>query len=184
MNNDNFTVLVSRGGRHHWVSMCTAWPSHSKWLNEESKESATNFALSLNILPWQLPWSWLAASSRQCTNSWITSCAGFFGKTSNHPGDSVPLQPRFGTLQLLDFPKIKITFEREEISDHWWDSGKCNGATNGDWENCVRSRDSYFEGDWDVIVLCTKCLVFYIFFNKRLYFSYYIPAYLLERSDI
>ena len=23
MNNDDFTVLVSGGGRHHWVSMCT-----------------------------------------------------------------------------------------------------------------------------------------------------------------
>ena len=45
------------------------------------------------------------------------SCAEFFGETSNHPGDSAPLQPRFGALQLLAFPKTKITFEREEISD-------------------------------------------------------------------
>ena len=37
------------------------------------------------------------------------SC-GDFGETSNHPGDSASLQPRFGTLV---FPKIKITFERE-----------------------------------------------------------------------
>ena len=28
------------------------------------------------------------------------------------------LQPRFGALRLLAFPKTKITFEREEISDH------------------------------------------------------------------
>ena len=28
------------------------------------------------------------------------------------------IQPRFGTLRLLAFPKTKITFEREEISDH------------------------------------------------------------------
>ena len=34
-----------------------------------------------------------------------------FGKTSNHPGDSAPLQPRCGTLQLLAFPKRKNTFE-------------------------------------------------------------------------
>ena len=40
-----------------------------------------------------------------------------FGETSNHPGDSAPLQPRFGALQLLAFPQTKITFEREEISD-------------------------------------------------------------------
>ena len=31
----------------------------------------------------------------------------FFGKTSNHPGDSAPLQPRFGALRLLAFPKTK-----------------------------------------------------------------------------
>ena len=42
---------------------------------------------------------------------------GFFGETSNHLGDSGPLQPRFGNLQLLAFPKTKITFEREGISD-------------------------------------------------------------------
>ena len=47
----------------------------------------------------------------------------FFGETSNHPGDSAPLQPRFGALQHLAFPKTKITFEREDISDSWWDSG-------------------------------------------------------------
>lgn len=35
----------------------------------------------------------------------------FFGKTSNHPGDLTPLQPRFGALGLLTFPKTKITFE-------------------------------------------------------------------------
>ena len=39
------------------------------------------------------------------------SCRVFFGKTSNHPGDSDPLQPKLGTLQLLAFPKTKITFE-------------------------------------------------------------------------
>ena len=73
--------------------------------------------------------------------------AGGFGETSNHPGDSAPLQTRFGTLQLLAFPKTEITFEREEISDHQWDSGKKDGAANGDRENCVRSQGAYFEGD-------------------------------------
>ena len=63
--------------------------------------------------------SWrLAVSSQQRAHSCITSHADFFGKTSNHPGDSALLQPRSGTLQLLAFPKTKITFEREEISDY------------------------------------------------------------------
>ena len=39
----------------------------------------------------------------------------FFCETSNRPGDSAPLLPRFGARRLLAFPKIKITFEREEI---------------------------------------------------------------------
>ena len=43
-----------------------------------------------------------------------------------------PLQDRFGALWLLAFPKTKITCEKEEISDHRWDSGKCNGAADGD----------------------------------------------------
>ena len=58
---------------------------------------------------------WSAASSQQRARSCTMSCTEFFGKTSNHPGDSAPLQPRFGAPWLLTFPKIKITFEREEI---------------------------------------------------------------------
>ena len=75
---------------------------------------------------------WLAASSWQYAHLYIMSDAEFFGKTSNHPGDSAPLEARFGALKLLAFPNTKITFEREEISDHWWDSGKYNGAADGD----------------------------------------------------
>ena len=75
---------------------------------------------------------WLAASSWQCACSCITSSAEFFCKTSNHPGDSAPLNPTIGILQLLDFPKTKITFEREEISDCQWDSGKYHGAPDCD----------------------------------------------------
>jgi hypothetical protein len=39
----------------------------------------------------------------------------FFGKASNHPGLSAPLQPRFGSLRLPAFPKAKIAFESEEM---------------------------------------------------------------------
>ena len=109
-----------------------------------------------------------------CTCSCIMSHAEFFGETSNHPGDSAPLQPRFGTLWLLAFPKTKNTFEREQISDHQWDPGKYDGATDSNWENCVRSQGAYFEGDWGIIFLCTMFLVSCIFFNKCLYFSCYM----------
>ena len=58
-----------------------------------------------------------AASLQQRACSCITSCAEIFGETSNHPGDSAPVQLRSGTLRLLAFPKTKMTFEMEEISD-------------------------------------------------------------------
>ena len=43
VNNDDFTVLISGGGRGHWVSMGTMWSSHSKWLRESSNKYASNF---------------------------------------------------------------------------------------------------------------------------------------------
>ena len=107
---------------------------------------------------------WLAGSSQQCAYPCITSHAEIFGKTSNHSSGSGPLQPRFSTLWLLAFSKTKITFEREEISDSWWYSGKYMRAADGNWENCVRSQGAHFEGDWGIIVLCTMFLVSYIFF--------------------
>jgi hypothetical protein len=47
------------------------------------------------------------------------SCRVFFGvcKASQHPGLSAPLQPRFGSLRLLTFPKAKIAVERAEICE-------------------------------------------------------------------
>ena len=110
------------------------------------------------------------------------SCS-FFGETSNHPGESAPLQPRFGSLKLLPFPKTKITFEREEILDHRWDSGKYDKAADGNWENCVRSQGAHFEGDWGIIVPCTMFLVSCVFINKCLY-SYYTAGYLMNRPHI
>ena len=47
---------------------------------------------------------WLAASSWQCAHSCITSCAEYFGETSNHPGDSAPLQPKFWLFSKLKSP--------------------------------------------------------------------------------
>ena len=61
-----------------------------------------------------------SVSSRQCACPFYSSYGGFFGQTSHHPGPSAPLQPRFGSLRLLAFPKAKIAFEREKIFE-------CNG---------------------------------------------------------
>jgi len=51
------------------------------------------------------------------------SCWFFFsGKASHHPGLSAPLQPRFGFLRLLAFPKVKFSIGSEEICE-------CNSHT-------------------------------------------------------
>jgi hypothetical protein len=41
----------------------------------------------------------------------------FFGKTSHHPGLSVPLQPRFSSQLLLAFLKTENAIDRKEFSD-------------------------------------------------------------------
>jgi hypothetical protein len=46
----------------------------------------------------------------------------FLGKTSHHSDLSAHLQPRFGSLQFLAFPKAKIAIERGEICE-------CDGHT-------------------------------------------------------
>ena len=128
--------------------------------------------------------NWWLAVSAQRAHSCITSHAEFFWWNIKSPRWLNPPTAQFGALQLLAFFKTKITFEREEISDHWWDSGKHSWAAEGKWENCVRSRDAYFEGEWGVIVLCTVFLVSCIFINECLYFPYYMAGYFLDRPCI
>ena len=111
----SFTVLAHGGSVCHWVSMCTVWPLHSRWLS-----TATNLH---QILYWA--WTslcgkclddsegrscgqlWLAASSQQCACSCITSHAEFFGKISNHPGDSAPYSPDSASCDFWHFAKLK-----------------------------------------------------------------------------
>ena len=83
------------------------------------------------------------------------SCRGFWGNIKS-PRWLSPPTAQIWCLQLTAFPE---TFEREMLSDCWWDSGKYDGAAHGYWENCVRSQGAYFEGDWGFIVLCTVFLV-------------------------
>ena len=119
---------VLGGRRHWWVSMCTVWLSHSKWLREWSNKSASNFALSLNIPPWKLfgwfriPQVWVAGTWQLHHDNVPTHASHLmqsFWWNIRSPACLSPLH-----LWFLAFPKIKITFEREELSGHWWDSGK------------------------------------------------------------
>jgi len=58
------------------------------------------------------------ADQQICINALAHSTAlvqAFFGKTSHHPGLSAPLQPKFGSLRLLAFPKAEIAVERGDL---------------------------------------------------------------------
>ena len=55
--------------------------------------------------------------SRSASRPFYSSRAGFYDKSSHHPSLSAPLQPIFGSLQLLAFPKAKIAVEREKICE-------------------------------------------------------------------
>ena len=132
-------------------------------LSKKSNESASNSTLSWNIPPWKLSQK-AAAMDNWCITTTHPlmhriSCRVFSAKYQITQGTQDPLQPKFGVLKLLAFPKTKITNEREETSDCGWDSGKYDRAADGDWENCVRSQGAYFEGDWDIIVLYAMFLV-------------------------
>ena len=109
-------------------------------------------------------------------------CGDFFVKQQITQDDSVPLQPRLGALWLLAFPKTKITFEREKISDYWWDSGKYNGAANGNWENYVRSLGAYSEGDWGITAICTMFLASFLKIVLFIYFLDFVYLF-LERGE-
>ena len=147
MNIDDFTLLASGGSRCHWVGMCTVAITFkmTEWIEQwicikfyVKPEHSSMETIRLIQKAAAVGNRWLAASSWQWIHTSIMSYEEFFCETSNHPGDSVPLQPTFGTLWLLAFPKTKIIFEREEISDHGWDPGKYDEATDGDWKNFIR----------------------------------------------
>jgi len=110
-----------------------------------------------------------SASSWQCTCPFYGSCAGLYSKASHHPDLSAPLQPRFGSLRLLAFPKAKIAVEREEIC-------KCDGHTvhklsqqrlTADWlaprENDCSRTHSKVSSDWLLTYIQATCLVLKIF---------------------
>ena len=162
-----FKMTVSRARSLHQILPYTCAFVRGNYLDDSEGRSYGHLVIGSFIMT-------------MCLLRYHVSCRDFCA-TSNHSGDSTPVEPRFGTLWLLAFPKTKFTFEREEISDHQWDSGKYDGAADGSWENSVRSRRIFFEGDWGIIVLCTMFLVSCIFFNKSLYFSYCLTGHFLDR---
>ena len=131
---------------------------------------------------------WLAASSQQCARTCIMSHAECFSKTSNHPDDSAPPESQiWGPVTSAFFQNWNhLQAEREEISGcheiqenmtgqqmaiPTKDCAECLEQWMRCWENCVRSQNANFEGDWSIICLCTMFLISCSFFNKCLYFS-------------
>ena len=156
------------------------WPSHSKWQRVEQwicikfciqlEHSSAEIIRMIQKAAAMGTW-WWAASSRQCTASCITSCAKFFGQTSNHPGDSAPLQPRFGTLQLLAFPKLKWSLKQTRFQTMDEIQENMMGQLMALGELC-KVPSAYFEGNWGIIVLFTMFLVPCISCSKCLWKQY------------
>ena len=95
--------ILTRGAsqsvvRRRWLSLCTVWPSHSQRPSEQISFITT---MRLSIL--QL------------------SCRLFLAK-HHITHMSPPLQPGFGHLRFLTFPKAKIAVETEDICE-------CDGHT-------------------------------------------------------
>ena len=139
MNSHDFTVLVSGGSRHYWVSMCTVWLLHSKWMRVEQQiciESCIKLEHSSAEIIGMIQkatamgnW-WLEGSLRHHDYSCIT-CHAIFLRNIKSPRGLSPFIDKICTMQLVAFPKTRITSVREEISDHRWDSGNTTGQLMG-----------------------------------------------------
>ena len=151
--------------------------------------STANFGISLKILCRNYSDGWESCSSghlvigsfimTMCLITHQVSCR-LFGETSNHPGDSASLQPRFGAWWLLAIPKLKSPLKGKrfqtisEIQENMM--GQLIAIGRAAW-------GVYFERDWGVIVLCAMFLVSCVSFSKCLYFSYLMAGYLLDRPQ-
>ena len=83
-------------------------------------------------------------------------------KTSNHPGDSDPYSPDLVPCDFWFFPKLKSPFKGKKISACHWDSGKYDGAADGDWENCWGPKVPTLKGT-EVSLSCVQCFLYLIF---------------------
>ena len=143
-----------------------------------------------NALLWlgdaiRLKWPQLQATgdrsfiTTMCLPMHHISCRDFC-ETSNHPGDSAPLQPRFGALRLLAFPQTTVTFERENISDRRWDSEKYNRHLIAIRRTLWGPKVPTLKGT-DATLSYVQCFL-YLVSSINVYFSYCIAGYFLERS--
>ena len=177
VNNDDFTVLVSGDGRRPWVSICTVWLLHSKWLSEERNKSALNLVLRLNLLLWKL-FRWFRRPQLWATGDWQlhynnvsthTSCLmqSFLVKCQITQVTQFPYRPDLAPCNFWLFPKLKSPLKgrhfkpsvsfRKICWGSWWLLGEMCEVP---W--CLLRRGLRHH--------CPVYSVSCIFFNKCLYF--------------
>ena len=183
VNNDDFTVSVSGGGRYHWVSMCTVW---SEWVEQQIY---TKFCVKLEHYSAEAIWMiqeaivtgnwWLAASSQHAC-SCIMSCAEFLAKyqitqvTQPLYSPDLVLRDFWLFLKLKSPLKGKRFHTIDEIQEIWWGSWWRLGKL------CEVPRCLLWRG-LRCIVLCT---MFLVSSSINVYCSYYMAGYLLDRSHM
>ena len=171
VNNDDFTVLVSGGSRCPWVSACTVWLSHSKWLSEWSNESASDFALSLNTCLRKLlggfgrPQLWATGDGQLHHNKVPTHAShlvkSFLVKHQITQVTQPSYSPGLVPCDFWLFPKLNSLLKRNRfqiISDI---QENMTGQTDDDWENCVRSQGAYLEGA-GVSLSYVQCFLYFV----------------------
>ena len=171
VNNDDFSLLVSGGGRRvEWACVLCGHLIENDWANL-SNEPASTFALSLNI-PLGKLLGWFRRPQLWTAGDWQLHHDNMLAYTSRltqsflvkHPGDSVSLQPRFGALSSWLFPKLKSILK-----------GKRFQTTDKIQENIGQtvwgSKVSTLKGTEASLsyVQCFFCILY--FFNKCIYFS-------------
>ena len=100
----------------------TVWLSHSKWLREQSNESASNFALSLNIPPHKLS-GWFRRPQLWVPGDWqlhpdnvpahASRLMQFFGKTLVTQVTKPSYSPDLVPCDFWLFPKLKSSLKRK-----------------------------------------------------------------------
>ena len=106
-----------------------------------------------------------------------------FVETSNHPGDSVSLQPRFAALQLVAFPKTKITLEREEISDVNEIQKNTTGQLMAIGRTVWDPKVPIFKGT-EVSLPRVQCFWHLVISSVNISISYYMTGYFLDRPGL
>ena len=156
-----------------------------------TKQSASTFVLSLNIPLWKLlgrfrrPQLWATGDWQLCYNNMPAhaSClvGSFLAKYQIIQVTQHPYKPDSVPWDFWLFPKLKspLKGKRFQIINEIQENMKGQLMVIG--RTMWGSQGAYFAGDWGVIVLCTMFLVSRIFFNKCLYFLYYVAGCFLDR---